>query len=386
MGLERYVVDAVVLEGRSPTEIARLHGISRSWLYRLLGRYHEGGYAALVPRSRRPRTNPCRTSPEVEAAIVALRAELAAAGHDCGPATIAHHLARRTTDVPSVATIWRILTRHELITPQPHKRPRSSYIRFEAALPNELWQADTTHWRLADGTDVEILDLIDDHSRLLLAADAFRTVKGGDVVRTFLAAVEANGAPAALLTDNGAVFTGGPRRGKIRLETELERLGVLAKHSTPNHPQTCGKVERFHQTLKRYLARQPPADSLAMLQLQLDGFRSYYNAERPHRALHGRTPVEGYAGRVKARPVVDRHPTHYRVRQDRVSKAGNVTVRYLSRLRHIGLGKAHAGETVRLLIADDHVRVVRRDGSLLRELVLDVSRDYQPLLDSSSMS
>jgi transposase InsO family protein len=386
MGLERYVVDAVVVEGRSPTEIARLHGISRSWLYRLLGRYHEGGYAALAPRSRRPRTIPSRTPPEVEAAIVALRAELAAAGHDCGPATIAHHLARRTTDVPSVATIWRILHRHELITPQPHKRPRSSYIRFEAALPNELWQADTTHWRLADGSDVEILDLIDDHSRLLLAADAFRTVKGGDVVRTFLAVAQANGAPAALLTDNGAVFTGGPRRGKIRLESELERLGVLAKHSTPNHPQTCGKVERFHQTLKRYLARQPPADSLAMLQLQLDGYRSYYNAERPHRALHGRTPSEAYAGRVKARPVVDRRPTHYRVRQDRVSKAGNVTVRYMSRLRHIGLGKAHAGEPVRLLIADRHVRVVRRDGSLLRELVLDVSRDYQPQLDSSSMS
>lgn len=386
MGLERYVVDAVVLEGRSPTEIARIHGISRSWLYRLLERYHDGGYAALAPRSRRPRTSPGRTSLDLEAAVVGLRAELAEAGHDCGPATIAHHLARRSTAVPSVATIWRILRRHELITPQPHKRPRSSFIRFEAALPNELWQADTTHWRLADGSDVEILDLIDDHSRLLLAADAFRTVKGGDVVRTFLAAAEAHGAPVALLTDNGAVFTGGPRRGKIRLETELERLGVVAKHSTPNHPQTCGKVERFHQTLKRYLARQPPADSLAMLQLQLDGYRSYYNAERPHRALRGRTPLQAFDGRLKARPVVDRSPAHHRVRQDRVSKAGNVTVRYLSRLRHIGLGKAHAGEPVRLLIADDHVRVVRQDGSLLRELVLDVSRDYQPRLDSSSMS
>jgi hypothetical protein len=205
-------------------------------------------------------------------------------------------------------------------------------------------------------------------------------------VRTFLAAAEAQGAPVALLTDNGAVFTGGPRRGKIRLETELERLGVVAKHSTPNHPQTCGKVERFHQTLKRYLARQPPADSLAMLQLQLDGYQCYYNAERPHRALRGRTPLQAFDGRLKARPVVDRSQAHYRVRQDRVSKAGNVTVRYLSRLRHIGLGKAHAGEPVRLLIADDHVRVVRQDGSLLRELVLDASRDYQPRLDSSSMS
>jgi transposase InsO family protein len=386
MGLARFVVDAVMVEGRSPTEIARTHRISRSWVYVLLARYREGGYTALEPRSRRPRTSPGRTPPALESAIVALRAELAAAGHDCGPATIATHLARRSPGAPSPATVWRILRRHELITPQPHKRPRSSYIRFEAALPNELWQADTTHWRLADGSDVEILDVIDDHSRLLLAADAFRTVKGGDVVRTFLATVETHGAPAGLLTDNGAVFAGGPRGGKVRLESELDRLGIVAKHSTPNHPQTCGKVERFHQTLKRYLARQPPADSLAILQLQLDAFRAYYNAERPHRALKGATPAVVFETRIKARPLIDRPPTWFRVRQDRVSKAGNVTVRYLSRLRHIGLGRAHAGKDVRLLIADAHVRVVGVDGSLLRELVLDADRDYQPRLHSSSMS
>ena len=126
MGLERYVVDAVVLEGRSPTEIARLHGISRSWLYRLLGRYREGGYAALAPRSRRPHSCSHRTPAELEAAIVALRAELAAAGHDAGPVTIVHHLGRRFEAVPSPATVWRILRRHGLVTPQPHKRPRSS--------------------------------------------------------------------------------------------------------------------------------------------------------------------------------------------------------------------------------------------------------------------
>lgn len=387
MGLERYVVDAVVLEGRSPSEIARLHGISRSWLYRLLTRFREGGYAALAPRSRRPHSCSHRTPPELEVAIVAVRAELAAAGHDAGPATIVHHLGRRFEAVPAPATVWRILRRHGLITPQPHKRPRSSFVRFEAALPNELWQADTTHWRLADGSDVEILNLIDDHSRLLLAADAFRTVKGGDVIRVFLATTETHGPPAGLLTDNGAVFTGGPRRGRIRLETELERLGVVAKHSTPNHPQTCGKVERFHQTLKRYLAKQPPAASLAILQLQLDAFRRYYNAERPHRALRGRTPLAAFSARLKARPTVERgRRAHFRVRSDRVSKAGNVTVRYLSRLRHIGLGRSHAGEPVRLLIADDYVRVVREDGSLLRELVLDAARDYQPRLHSSTMS
>lgn len=386
MGLARFVVDAVVLEGRSPTEIARSHGISRSWLYQLLARYREGGYPALAPRSRRPHTSPRRTPPDVEAAILALRAELSAAGHDGGPATIAHHLARRFGVAPAPATVWRILRRHGLITPQPHKRPRSSWIRFEAALPNELWQADATHWRLADGSAVEILDLVDDHSRLLLAATAFRTVTGLDVVRTFGTAVASYGPPASLLTDNGAVFAGGPRRGKVLLETELERLGIAAKHSTPNHPQTCGKIERLHQTLKRYLACQPPAASLAMLQLQLDAYRAYYNVERPHRALHGATPQAVFERRVKARPIPLAAATHFRVRTDRVSKAGNVTLRYLSQLRHIGLGKAHAGEPVRLLIADAYVRVVREDGSLLRELTIDASRDYQPRLQSSPMS
>jgi transposase len=241
MGLERYVVDAVVLEGRSPSEIARRHGISRSWLYRLLERYREGGYAALAPRSRRPHSCSHQTGPELEAAIVALRAELSAAGHDAGPATIVHHLGRRFSAAPSAATVWRILRRHGLITPQPHKRPRSSFVRFEAALPNELWQADTTHWRLADGSDVEILNLIDDHSRLLLASDVFRTVKGADVVRTFLAAADTYGAPAGLLTDNGAVFTGGPRRGRIRLETELERLGSWPSTRPPTTPRRAAR-------------------------------------------------------------------------------------------------------------------------------------------------
>jgi transposase InsO family protein len=386
VGLQRYVVDAVVLEGRSPTEVARQHGISRSWLYQLLARYREGGYPALEPRSRRPHRSPRRTSPEIEAAILALRAELAASGHDCGPATIVAHLARRFPAVPAPATVWRILGRHGLITPQPHKRPRSSWIRFEATLPNELWQADATHWHLADGSPVEILDLIDDHSRLLLAATAVRTLTGLEVVRTFHLAVSDYGPPAALLTDNGAVFTGGPRRGKVLLETELERLGIVAKHSTPNHPQTCGKIERWHQTLKRYLACQPPADSLVMLQRQLDVFRAYYNTERPHRALHGATPQAAFGRRIKARPLSLPLMTHFRVRADRVSKAGNVTLRYLSQLRHIGLGKAHVGEPVRLLIADDYVRVVSEDGVLLRELNIDPSRDYQPQLHSSPMS
>jgi transposase InsO family protein len=379
MGLGRYVVDAIVLEGRSPSELARSHHISRSWIYALLSRYRVGGYAALEPRSRRPRSCAHQVPPRVQAAILKLRGELTAAGHDAGPQTIAHHLARRVAKVPSVTTIWRILQRHGLITPQPHKRPRSSFTRFEAQLPNEMWQADTTHWMLEGGSDVEILNVVDDHSRVALASVAFSTVKAADVVRVFFEACGRYGLPASFLSDNGAVFSGGSRGGKVLLETELERLGIRAIHSTFYHPQTCGKVERFHQTLKRFLARQPRPRSLGHLQLQLDHFRGYYNQRRPHRALGQRTPLVAFNARLRAKPELPPAATHFRVRQDRIDGHGRVTLRYLSRLRHIYVGRAYRRERVRLLIADANVRVVREDGLLLGELTLDPRRDYQPL-------
>jgi transposase InsO family protein len=379
MGVERYVVEAVVLEGRSRREVARSTGLSKAWVDKLVARYHEGGLEALTPRSRRPKSCPHAASADIQAAILELRHQLGDAGHDNGPHTIAHHLRARVDVVPSVATIWRILQRHGEVTPQPQKRPKSSFIRFEAALPNEMWQGDTTHWRLADGSDVEILNYLDDHSRLLVACVAFRTVKGADVVQVFYSAAEQHGLPASLLTDNGAVFTGASRKGKVLLEAELDRLGIVCKHSRPYHPQTCGKVERFHQTLKRYLTKQTPAQSLTHLQLHLDIFRAYYNHHRPHRALHGDTPLVAFNARLKAHPAVPQPATHFRVRTDRTDLKGTVTLRYLSRLRHIPLGAAHRHRPVTLLVAGRHVRVVAEDGSLLRELRLDPSRDYQPL-------
>jgi transposase InsO family protein len=311
--------------------------------------------------------------------IVRLRGELEGLGHDAGPATIAYHLAKDSEIVPSRATIWRILRRHRLISPQPQKRPNCSKIRFEAQLPNELWQVDITAWRLACGEVVEILNLIDDHSRLFVRSQAFGRVKAADVVKCFYAAAELHGLPFSLLSDNAAVFTGSSRRGKVLLESELERLGVHFKNSRPYHPQTCGKVERLHQTLKRYLARQAPAQTLGELQGQLDAFVHYYNAIRPHRSLGGRTPLQAYSARVKARPTGTASATHFRVRQDKVDTAGTVTLRYDSRLYHIGLGRAHKGRAVKLLIADQSVRVIDLNGELIRELTLDPSRDYQPL-------
>jgi transposase InsO family protein len=192
---------------------------------------------------------------------------------------------------PSVSTIWRILTRRGFITPQPHKRPRSSWRTFAAEQPNERWQADCTYWQLADGTSVEILNIIDDHSRLSLAAVPRRTITGPDVLHAFQDAFLRWGIPASVLTDNGAVFTGLPRRGgRIALEIELGRLGIRFDHSRAHHPQTCGKVERFQQTEKKWLAAQPPAKTTGGLQRQLTRFRSYYNDVRPHRALAAGLP------------------------------------------------------------------------------------------------
>jgi transposase InsO family protein len=314
-------------------------------------------------------------------AIVVLRRQLQADGHDAGPATIAYHLAQRMDGVPSRATIWRILKREGLITPQPQKRPRSSLIRFQADLPNETWQTDITHWQLAAGEHVEILNFIDDHSRLFLASDAYPTTKAQDVVDSFHKAASLHGLPSSLLSDNGAVFTATPRRGKVLLQSELQRLGIASKNSRPYHPQTCGKIERLHQTLKRYLAKQKPAKSIQDLQRQLDTFVHYYNDIRPHRALDGRTPLQAYSARIKAKPTngASRAPTHFRVRQDKVDAYDKVSVRYISKLYKIGLGRAHKGHTIKLLIADQQIRVTDLNGQLIPELTLDPTRKYQPL-------
>ncbi len=184
-----------------------------------------------------------------------------------------------------------------------------------------------------------------------------------------------------MLTDNGAVFTGGPRRGgRVALEVTLTSLGVSVRHARPYHPQTCGKVERFHQTLKRWLTRQPAAATVTQLQAQLDAFRACYNTQRPHRALGRRTPAQAYAARPKATPG---HrltlPAHARLRRDRVDTTGVITLRHDSRLHHIGLGRRHAGTRVLVLALDRHIRVLdEATGQLLRELILDPSRDYQP--------
>lgn len=381
MSKAQLVITAVVLEGRSKSEVARDYDVSRQWVQQLCKRYEGDGDAAFVPHLRRPHHSPQAVTVEVEDRIVRLRKTLTKRGLDAGADTIATHLAADPgiTNVPAVSTIWRILKRRGFVTPQPHKRPRSSWKRFEAELPNQCWQADVTHWHLAHGGGVEILNILDDHSRLAIASLARRTISGPDVTTTFTTAFATYGPPASVLTDNGAIFTAAPRRGgRTALEITLGALGITYLTSRPYHPQTCGKVERFHQTQKKWLTAHPTA-TIAELQHLCDQFRVYYNQRRPHRALDRRTPAQAYTRRPKATPTGYVIPAHCRVRTDVIDAAGAITLRYNSRLHHIGLGKRRTGTKVTVLIDDLDIRVLdRHTGQLIRKLVLDPTRDYQP--------
>jgi transposase InsO family protein len=384
MSRARLVITAVTVEKRPVSEVARSYGVARSWIYTLLGRYQAEGDAAFEPRSRRPETSPRAISPELADLIVRLRKELTGQGLDAGPVTIAWHLEHHHQARVSPATISRYLTRRGLVVPEPRKRPKSSYIRFAAEQPNECWQADFTHYPLASGTGTEILTWLDDHSRYALSVTAHDRVTGPAVLLAFRAACAQHGVPASTLTDNGMVFTtrlSGGRGGRNGLEHELRRLGVKQKNGKPNHPQTQGKVERFQQTMKNWLRAQPAQPvTLAELQSLLDAFASIYNTRRPHRSLPGRaTPATAYAARPKASPGDRAADTHNRVRADRIDSTGIVTLRHNGRLHHIGIGRPHAGTRVLLLVQDLHIRVINAEtGELLRELVLNPDRDYQP--------
>jgi transposase InsO family protein len=381
----RLVITALFLDHQTPAEVAARYGVHRAWVYKLKARYQAEGEAALEPRSRRPKTSPTALPAEVVDLIVRLRKQLDEAGLDAGPETIAWHLQHHHGHQVSRATISRTLTRHGLVTPDPRKRPRSSYIRFEAAMPNQTWQSDFTHYRLSTGVDVEVISWLDDCTRYALHISAHTRVTTEIVKASFRKAAGQHGVPASTLTDNGMVYTvrfAGGRGGRNVFEQELRDRHVVQKNSRPGHPTTCGKVERFQQTMKKWLRAQPvqPA-TVAELQALLEVFLETYNQRRPHRSLpHRATPAALYESMPKAVPGEVTDPkTHDRIRHDIVDKAGSVTLRYRSRLHHIGIGRTHAGTCVILLVQDLQIRVVNAaTGELLRDLILDPSRDYQP--------
>lgn len=381
MDRARYAVDAVVLEGRSLRSVAASLDMSKSWVANQVARFRAGGYEALALRSRAPHRRPTQTPTDLEEEIVALRKHLVEDGLDAGPLTIGYHLHKRHGDAPARSTIHRVLSRRGFVTPQPQKRPRTVWTRFEAALPNETWQADMTHWALSDGTPVEILNFVDDYSRLVTAAVVVPVATAADVVAAFYQAAATWGFPASVLTDNGCIFTAQFRNGRCGFETELATLGITIKHGKPYHPQTQGKIERFHQTLKRWLRKQPSVASIADLQAQIDTFVHYYNHQRPHSARAMVPPRQAFDTLTKAAPNPDKQPLapHTRVRHDRIDHTGVFTLRHHTRLHHIGIGRAHSGRRIIALICDLDIRVLTQQGELLRHLTLNPNRDYQPL-------
>lgn len=367
----------VVHQHLSVTEVAVEFGYSRRHLTRLLARYREGGLEALESRSRRP-AGSSRTAPGVLCErVIELRRQLVADGADAGPETIRWHLEQEGLRVLSTSTIRRILHRAGLIVPEPRKRPRSSYIRFEAMQPNETWQADVTHWRLADGTDVEVLNWLDDHSRFLLGSTAHRAVSGDDVAHAFLDLIGDHGAPASTLTDNGMIFTTRFVGGRNAFEYLLPILGIQQKNGSPGHPQTQGKIERFHQTQKRWLGARPAPRTVAELQRQLDQFRVYYNEKRPHRALARRTPQHAYHATPKALAASPRPQGHYRIRYDRLDSTGAMSFRRAGRMHHLGTGRANARKRVLALADETHVTVIELDtAEVLSAHLIDANKSY----------
>ncbi|OBG27505.1 IS481 family transposase [Mycobacterium sp. 852002-51057_SCH5723018] len=377
MSKARVVVLEVTSGRLSVAAAARAYGLSRQHIYRLLKRYHQDGLEAVDPRSRRPASNPRAVSNEVIATVVLLRKQLVDDGLDAGPVTLQAHLAQKGLPVPSTSTIRRVLGHHGLITPQPRKRPKSSYHRFQAEQPNQCWQSDFTHWTLADGTDVEILNWLDDHSRYLLACIAYRRVGGADVVATFTVTASRFGLPKATLTDHGSVYTSRFTHGHNDFERLLASLGITQKNGHPGHPQTQGKIERFHQTLKRWLAARPRPATIAELQNLLDTFQTIYNTARTHRAHPGRlTPEQAYLARPKASPTGQPNP-QFRIRHDTIDRFGKLTLRHGSRLHHLRIGCTHAHTPVLILVTTHTVTVISKTGHhVLSSHHIDPDKNY----------
>jgi len=371
-------ITAAELPGVSVVSLCAELGISRKTFYEWRRRLDKEGPAGLEPRSRRPLSSPGQIPAQVEQYIVRLREQLPL---DNGAQAIFFHMQREGYEpLPHERTIHRVLVRNGLVAAQPNKRPHTSWRRFEYDAPNACWQIDATEWKLRTGRTAWIMDLLDDHSRYMPAADAVAAATTQAAWDAFCHAAAEIGPPAKVLSDNGLCFTGGPKvNGGGTFTTNLAALGIVKANSRPYHPQTCGKLERAHQTLKKRLVKLPRARTRDELQEQLDAFRAYYNHHRPHRALGGATPAERFHATTPARPTdtpIDLpSPPTLSIATRRVSSNGNLHARHHT----IGIGTARAGQD--LTVVSYGTRLVILDGTrLIRALTLEPDRRHYPQL------
>lgn len=372
MSVRRLVVE-VELDGLNVTEFCRQHGISTWLFYQLRKRVAAEGEAGLEPRSRAARRVANRTPHWVENLIVELRKELGDGGLDAGAATIRFHLEDRLgagTVVPSEATIWRILTQRGLITPDPRKAPKHAYRSFTADRANECWQIDDIEWALADDTKVKVITIVDDCTRLCPGLTAVESVDGPAAFDAFAAAAERWGWPQRFLSDNAKAY-------KITLAKAVGPMGIDHRHGRPNHPQTQGKVERFHQTLEKWLEAQPRAHSLEELQTQVDLFTEIYNHQRPHRAIGRKTPASVWEQTPKSGPSDRPMGATTTIRRVKVAANGTAVAggRYM-----ISVGAVYATKQATIITTglSCHLFI---EGRLVRQLQLDPTRRYQAQYD-----
>jgi putative transposase len=336
------------------TAFCRKHNVSRAWFYRVRAAAAEvGPVKALEKRPTLPSTMPTMTAPAMIDLLLGAREELKELGLDHGPLSVMAKLSRQGFRPPSRATVARIFARAGVVVPEPRKKPRSAYKRFVYPQPNACWQIDSTEWQLAGGRKVAIFQLIDDHSRLALASLVATGETSEAAIAVVTLAIERHGAPQKFLSDNGSALNP-TRRGRTGALVEfLKARGTEPITGKPYKPTTQGKNERFHQTLHRYLHRQPPAPSIATLQLQVDAFDLYYNNEREHQGLPpGMTPREAWDATPKTPPPAAPETTvagpDRRSAQRTVNRNGCATILGT----HFKLGKEHIGTTVHILYDD----------------------------------
>jgi len=297
---QRYqAVLAVVQDGWKVTEVAGRLGVSRQSVHAWIARYEQGGLAALADRSHRPSSCPHQTLAETEAAICELRRQ----HPGWGPRRIEHHLARSGVDpVPSRSAIYRCLRRHGLIELRRRRKRREEYRRWERDRPMQLWQMDVMGGVLLEGgEELKVVTGIDDHSRFCVAAGLVRRATSKAVCEVLAASLRRWGIPDEILTDNGKCFTGrfGPRPVEVLFDRICRENGISHRHTAPRSPTTTGKIERFHQSLRKEFLADRTLPSLEIAQAELDRWVADYNTARPHQALEMATPAE----RFRLRPL-----------------------------------------------------------------------------------
>jgi transposase InsO family protein len=351
----------VLVDGAPVTEVAGRYGVSRQTVHRWLRRYAKAGLAGLVDRPPTPKSCPHQMTPEVEAAVVAMRR----AHPGWGPRTIGHQLAQAgVVAVPGRSSIYRALVRHGLIDPKARKRRRSDYRRWERSRSMELWQMDITGGVvLADGSKLQVLTGIDDHSRFCVSARVLVRATARPVCRAFAQAMRAHGVPEQVLTDNGKVFTGrfGKGTGEVLFDRICRENGIKHLLTAPRSPTTTGKVERFHKTLKREFLDGKVFDSIVEAQAALDVWVEHYNTGRPHQGIGMVAPMERFRLAL-ADPLEPIEPVAPAVPVSAVGPDVEVVTRKVSAAGTISLDTFHY--LVGRWLAGQTVQVVSRDGVL----------------------